>query len=88
MSFTTELTDELNLLMQFNLKNEQDGIKIHHEASTDTIAAAGRLYNKGLITAPKNHIKSIISWFFTLSVDNYSKLQLESRRGGYPRFRD
>ncbi|HFD33129.1 MAG TPA: TIGR02647 family protein [Gammaproteobacteria bacterium] len=49
-SFTTELTNELNLLMQFNLKNEQDGIKIHHQATTETIAAAGRLYNKGLIT--------------------------------------
>ncbi len=50
MPFTTELTAELNLLMQFNLKNEQDGIKIHHQATIDTIAAAGRLHNKGLIT--------------------------------------
>ena len=45
---------------------------------------ACRLANSPLQTAPKNHIKSITSWFFTLSVDNYSKLQLESRRGGLP----
>lgn len=50
MPFNTELTDELNLLMQFNLKNEQDGIKVHHEAATETISAAKRLHDKGLIT--------------------------------------
>jgi uncharacterized protein (TIGR02647 family) len=50
MPFNTELTAELNLLMQFNLKNEQDGIKIHHEATTETISAAKRLHDKGLIT--------------------------------------
>jgi uncharacterized protein (TIGR02647 family) len=50
MPFTTQLTAELNLLMQFNLKNEQDGIKIHHEATEETISAARRLHQKGLIT--------------------------------------
>jgi uncharacterized protein (TIGR02647 family) len=50
MPFTTELTAELNLLMQFNLKNEQDGIKIHNEATDATILAAKRLHEKGLIT--------------------------------------
>lgn len=50
MPFNTELTAELNLLMQFNLMNEQDGIKIHHNAANETIAAAGRLHTKGLIT--------------------------------------
>ncbi len=50
MPFNTELTAELNLLMQFNLKNEQDGIKVHHSAKKEIIAAAKRLHNKGLIT--------------------------------------
>ena len=48
MLFNNELTDELNLLSQFNLKNEQDGIKIHHEASPELISAAKRLHDKGL----------------------------------------
>ena len=50
MPYNIELTAELNLLMQFNLKNEQDGIKVHHEAPEHTIAAAKRLFDKGLIT--------------------------------------
>ena len=48
MPFNTELTDELNLLLQFNLKNEQDGIKIHNDANMALIAAAKRLHDKGL----------------------------------------
>ena len=50
MPFNKELTDELNLLTQFNLKNEQDGIKVHNDAAVDLISAAERLHNKGLIT--------------------------------------
>jgi len=50
MPFDSELTAELNLLSQFNLKNEQDGIKVHHDASQELVAAAERLYDKGLIT--------------------------------------
>ena len=50
MPFNTELTSELNILMQFNLLNEQDGIKVHREAPEETIAATKRLFAKGLIT--------------------------------------
>lgn len=50
MSFDQELTEELNLLNHFNLRNEQDGIKVHHDAANELIAAAERLHNKGLIT--------------------------------------
>jgi len=50
MPFNTDLTSELNLLSQFNLANEQDGIKVHHEASSEMIAAAEKLHTKGLIT--------------------------------------
>ena len=45
-----DLTDELNVLMQFNLKNEQDGIKVHNDASPQLIEAAERLFDKGLIS--------------------------------------
>lgn len=50
MSFTNDLTSELNLLSQFNLSNEQDGIKIHHDAASELISAAEKLHDKGLIT--------------------------------------
>jgi len=50
MVFTAELVDEINLLAQYNLKNEQDGIKIHHEAAPELISAAQRLYDKGIVS--------------------------------------
>lgn len=50
MLFKPELIDELNVLMQFNLKNEQDGIKVHHDADKALISAAQNLFDKGLIT--------------------------------------
>ena len=50
MVFTVEMVDEINLLTQFNLKNEQDGIKVHHEAAAELIAAAKRLHDKGIIS--------------------------------------
>jgi len=50
MPFNTNLTNELNLLSQFNLANEQDGIKVHHDASSEMIDAAEKLHTKGLIT--------------------------------------
>ena len=48
--FNPEVAEELNLLSKFNLKNEQDGIKVHHEAAAELRAAATRLHDKGLIT--------------------------------------
>jgi len=50
MMFDNNLTAEINLLSQFNLKNEQDGIKIHHDASSDLVDAAERLHEKSLIS--------------------------------------
>ncbi|MCK5902936.1 MAG: TIGR02647 family protein [Cocleimonas sp.] len=50
MPFNTKLMDELNLLNQFNLRNEQDGIKLHHDANPSLISAAERLHKKGLTT--------------------------------------
>ncbi|MGE6688171.1 TIGR02647 family protein [Stutzerimonas stutzeri] len=50
MSYTPELVAELEVLRQFNLENLQEGLKVHHEAGPATVAAFGRLHNKGLIT--------------------------------------
>jgi len=50
MVFTAELIEEVNLLTQYNLKNEQDGIKVHHEAAAELIAAAKRLHEKGIVS--------------------------------------
>ncbi len=50
MQFTQENLDELNILMLFNLSTTQEGIKIHKNATSATIAAAKRLHNKGIIT--------------------------------------
>ncbi len=49
MKFNQELIDELNILIQYDLSNTEQGIKIHHDASPATIDAAARLFNKGLI---------------------------------------
>lgn len=50
MTFTDDLIAEINLLAQYNLKNEQDGIKVHHEAAPELIAAAQRAFDKGLVS--------------------------------------
>ena len=41
--------EEIKLLNQFNLDSRANGIKVHtHEASPKVVAAAARLFNKGL----------------------------------------
>lgn len=45
---STDLTEEINLLLQFNLSSAQLGLKIHSNAAPNMIAAAQRLYDKGL----------------------------------------
>jgi len=49
MAFSTEVIDELNLLLQFNLSSGQSGIKVHSDAAPSSVAAAARLFDKGLI---------------------------------------
>jgi len=48
MKFNQDIIDELNILMQYDLSNTEQGIKIHHDANQATIAAAARLFDKGL----------------------------------------
>lgn len=52
MSFTPELVAELELLALYNLNNTQEGLKVHHVAAPQAIAAAKRLHEKGLVSQP------------------------------------
>lgn len=49
MPFKPDLVDELNILLKFKA-GSQEGIKVHHTATTDTINATQRLFDKGMIT--------------------------------------
>ena len=52
MSFTTDMIEELNLLLKFPTESLMQGLKIHHDAKQAVIDAAARLYAKGIITQP------------------------------------
>lgn len=52
MPFSQAITEELNILAMFNLETTQEGIKIHSTAEDSVIAAAQRLFDKGLTTQP------------------------------------
>lgn len=45
-----QLVQEIDLLNLFDLNSVQHGIKIHHEADPERIAAARRLFEKGMIS--------------------------------------
>lgn len=49
---STELTEEINVLCQYDLSSAQLGIKVHSNAAPALIAATQRLYDKGLIDKP------------------------------------
>lgn len=50
MLFTQEIVDELNILARYHLTSLQEGIKVHHDANPQVIAATARLFQKGLVT--------------------------------------
>ena len=50
MSYTPELIEEINLLALYNISSTQEGIKVHKTAGAAAVAAAQRLYDKGLTT--------------------------------------
>lgn len=51
MPYTKDIVDELNMLVRYNLSTTQEGIKVHtSEAAPEIVAAAKRLYDKGLTT--------------------------------------
>ena len=45
-----ELVQEIDMLNLFDLNSVQHGIKVHHEADPARIAAARRLFDKGMIS--------------------------------------
>lgn len=50
MPYKKELVDEINVLALFDTSNNQEGLKVHSSASSDSIEATVRLHKKGLIT--------------------------------------
>ncbi|WP_144170107.1 TIGR02647 family protein [Pseudomonas sp. Kh13] len=52
MPFTPDLIAELEVLALFKHDSSQEGIKIHKNASPTLVAAAQRLYEKGLTDQP------------------------------------
>ncbi|WP_064605277.1 TIGR02647 family protein [Photobacterium sp. J15] len=50
MPYTPELVEEMNLLVKFPMHSNMEGIKVHSSAAPDMVAAAKRLYAKGLVT--------------------------------------
>lgn len=51
MPYRPEIVDELNLLVKFDRHSSmQTGIKVHHDAAPEMIAAAKRLFDKGLVS--------------------------------------
>lgn len=52
MSFNTDMIEELNLILKFPNKSLMQGLKVHKEADEAVIAAAKRLYDKGIVQQP------------------------------------
>jgi uncharacterized protein (TIGR02647 family) len=48
--FTSDLVDELNTLIRFDLTFNQQGVKVHKTAEPSVISATERLHTKGLLT--------------------------------------
>jgi len=50
MKLSTEIVQEMEVLSMFPRESATLGLKIHHDADPGHIAAAKRLFGKGLIT--------------------------------------
>ncbi|HPR07479.1 MAG TPA: TIGR02647 family protein [Denitromonas sp.] len=50
MTLPTDFVHELNLLIQYDASNSQTGLKVHHDAAPEAVAAAQRLFEKGLVS--------------------------------------
>ena len=48
MPYSNDIIEELNVLALFNLDTDLEGIKVHSSAGDAKIAAAQRLFDKGL----------------------------------------
>lgn len=52
MTFTSDIVAELNLLLKFPNTSLMQGIKVHQDAEPELIAAAQRMFDKGIVTLP------------------------------------
>ena len=50
MPISSDLAEELNILARYKLTSTQEGIKVHHTAAPETVAAIQRLHEKNLVT--------------------------------------
>ena len=50
MSLSNELLKEIEVLNLFSDNSLREGIKIHHDADVELVAAVRRLHSKGLVT--------------------------------------
>ena len=50
MTLPDDFVHELNLLVQYDAGNSQTGLKVHHDAAPEVVAAARRLFEKGLVS--------------------------------------
>ncbi|WP_210396595.1 TIGR02647 family protein [Motiliproteus sediminis] len=48
--FAAETIAELEFLARYDLDSLQSGIKVHHDAPADVIAASERLFDKGMVS--------------------------------------
>ncbi len=52
MSLPLELVKEIDVLNMYSMQSHMEGLKIHDSANQETIDAAKRLFEKGLIDQP------------------------------------
>lgn len=50
MHYTKDQIAEIDILVRFNLRSTQQGIKVHSTASEGQVSAVQRLFDKGLVT--------------------------------------
>lgn len=50
MPYSEDIIAELKILTHYNLDTSQEGIKVHSTADPQMVAAAQRLYEKGLVS--------------------------------------
>lgn len=50
MHLTAEFLEEIELLNLFDLHSNQEGLKVHHDAAPERVAAAKRLFAKNIVT--------------------------------------
>ena len=52
MRFTSNMLEELNLLLQFDVATTSSGIKVHSTSRAEVIAACQTLFENGLVNQP------------------------------------